>query len=1075
MSDRIRQLYDSLENNFFGRWIKNFRISVMVLVLLLWYGTYSLIQIPKESSPDIKFGLVSINTVYPWANPIDIDNLITNKLESDIKNLNGIDKIEATSSIGISTILITLKNGIDTKDFINDVKNKVDKVLLPLDAKSPIVTEISSSNEILFEMMLVWPSGQFGQNHIRTLANNLKAHIKGQWGIVDVKIAGQKNDSDYDIEIQINPTQAKQLGISIGQISQIIKSFNTNIPLGSYRVGDLNYDYRINGENSSIEQLLRIPIKTPWGTVNLGNIATIVRNYTALGRSLGGGYGVSGQTAISMTIYKANRVNIFKTATSAKEVIESELKKQRYQWLKVSYTRDLSDTIIDDYSSLSSNALQSIVMIFLITWFFIWLRQSLIATIAMPVAFFITFIILNSFGYTLNFLTNFSLILTFGMGIDTVIVIIEAGYEYMKQWFNSKTGILLALKNYALPNITSSLANMVVFLPMIMLPGITGKFLAYIPITVFITLLASLFLASSINNAFFQKINTNLKYYFADQEDEKHEEVLLGEDEKELLALERVGKEKRWRDQEKLSDRWIDRIAQWYVHLLQWILNSKLWRRVAIFWPIGLLILSFVLLSPRIGFKLFPSGDNPFINFEIIGKVGMHTDAMMPYTNGLDTIIAQIPEVKNYTITVQDNSIDILVILTKKWERNRNSFDIQTEIESGFSYLAHQGLKVQGKVQAEWPPQGKAIGLKLVAEDTSLLADLKKVSVDFETYLKSLTGVVNVTNSSSNNPGQFEITRDRDQLSVLGLTPTDIQWEVYVALNGVKSSTIQLDGRERDIRVKWGNLTGGLDPSTLMAMTIPTSAGAITLWSVAQYQINQSLSVIKRKDGKLTIAVEGDTAPGVVTTDVQPLFVTWAEQYKFPRGISYVDGGENAANADLISATISSFFIAIFLVFLILVYQFNSFSKPMIILYSIITALLGVNVGLRITGNPYSMPFAIGFISLIGIVVNNAIFLIDKMNKNLELGTDIYTACREAGYTRFKPIIISALTTILGIVSLVFKDEFWAGLAWTVVFGLFFSAFMTLFSIPSIFYAVYAKRSQKNTPVQSESPISPSI
>ncbi|HMY80407.1 MAG TPA: efflux RND transporter permease subunit, partial [Candidatus Absconditabacterales bacterium] len=711
--------------------------------------------------------------------------------------------------------------------------------------------------------------------------------------------------------------------------------------------------------------------------------------------------------------------------------------------------------------SLAGNARQSVLLIFLIMWLFVGLKQSMIATFAMPLAFFITFIFLNNYGYTLNFLTNFSLVLSFGMGIDTVVVIIEAAYELMKKGFNSKTAVLLALKQYGKPNITSSLANMVVFLPMLALPGITGKFLAYIPITIFCTLAASLFLASSINNALFWKINNNQKWYYKEkkyQEGEEDEDILLSPEDVLLLEQERQGKEARDPESQPRIDQNINGIAHRYSNKLHRILERRFWRRWTYRGPVVGLILSFIFLSGSIGFKLFPSGDNEFMDIEVKTLVGTRVQGMVGLLPQIDQIISHIPEVRNYSLQARNNVIDIGIRLVKKNQRTRNSFTIQDDIDTQLSYLKTQGYTVQSKVQAGGPPVGKAVGIELIAENSNQLSQLKQVANQIETYIKSLTGTINVANSSQTNPGQFVFTRDKTKLAELGLTPNDIQGEIRPALIGQNAGTLSIDGKERDIVVQYEGFDQAINPETILSTVVNTKQGPIMIGSVMTYSIDQSLNSVSRKDGELTIIVDADLKQGLKPTDFQPKLIQYAQSYQFPTGIGFKAGGENEANKELIQAAGVAFIIAIFLTFLILIYQFNSFKQSVMILYSIITALLGVNIGLRLTGNPYSMPFMIGFISLIGIVVNNAIFIIDKINNNLTLGAGLVEAIVDAGKTRFKPVIISSLTTIFGIITLAWKDEFWAGLAYTVVFGLLFSSFMTLIAIPNIYYAVYKKR-----------------
>ena len=1078
MQEKIKRYMHSLEDNFFGWWIKNFRISVMLTVLLIGYGIYALVIIPKESSPEIKFGLVMVNTVYPGANPIDIDQLITTKIEDKIKSINGIDKINSTSSVGISSVVVTLKNETDTKDFINTLKTEVEKVALPTDAKDPMVSEISTANEVLFELMLYGDSKEFTSNHLRTLAYQMADDLQGKWPIVDAKIgtvwdgisnsAGSTTDNQYDIEVLIDENKMQQLGLTLPQISQTIRVFNNNTPLGNYTLGDLKYDYRVRGKVESLSDLMQVPINIsnqgPAQYIRLSDIALVQRKYNDESLQFGGTSESTGtiNVATKLVIYKANRSNVFKDAGAAKKLIEDEIKKPQYKGISLDYTTDLSEIIIEDYKGLASNAWQSILLIFLVMRFFVGLRQSLIATVAMPLSFLVTFIVLNRAGYTLNFLTNFSLILTFGMGIDTVIVIIEAAYELMKKGFNSKTAILLSLKQYAKPNITSSLSNMVVFLPMLALPGIMGKFLAYIPITIFITLAGSLFLALSINNVLFWKVNKNQNHYYKDKDTpDDEEEILLNEEENKILMMEREGKIALDPSKQTSTDIQIGKMAHRYSTQLHWIIERPFWRKMSYRGPVGLLVLSFIFLSGAIGFKIFPSGDNEFMNMTVTTKVGTVTETRQPYTTKMNQIISHLPELRNYTIDAQGNTINVAIRLVKKGERDRNSFEVQEDLLKQLNYLTELGFKVESKVQEGWPPAAKAVGISLVADNTNLLSELKKVSIDFENYLKTLEGTVNVNNSSNNNPGQFEFTRDTNKLAELGLSPQDFTSELLPALQGQNIGTMTLEKKDRDIIIKYKGFDDDMTPETLLSTVVNTKVGPIMLGSVSEYTVDQALNRVSREDGDLTIVVDSDLTPGSTPTDFQPKLTAFAEQYNFPQGIGFKVGGENAANAELIQATFVALAIAIFLTFLILVYQFNSLKQSTMILYSIITAMLGVNIWLFITGNPYSMPFMIWFISLIGIVVNNAIFIIDKINTNLAAWLPLKLAILNAGSTRFKPVLISSLTTILGIITLARKDEFWAGLARTVVFWLLFSSFMTLLSIPNLYYSVYKKKGEE--------------
>ena len=1074
LSTKSSSYLEKIRNSFFWRWIVNYKVSFLLIILVVFYGLYIAFTIPKESSPDIKFGIVSITTIYPWANPVDIDDVITTKIEDEIKDLDGIDSIASSSSLWVSSVTITLDNGVDVKDFINDVRSKVDTISFPTDVNEPNVIEVSTSNEILFQMILYWPKDQFSMNHLRSVAIQFKDDVKWKWGIVDVWVDASfgwgpwwaggwwSTDSDFDMQVQLSQTKLEWYNLTVSQIVWQIRAYNQNLPLWNYKLWDLRYDYRIDNELKSLWDLQNIPIAIPGWYVSLNELASINRAYKKKSISYGGVYDSANNHSISLVIYKKERWNVFQDSESARTVINNTLEKLSYQWLNVAYTRDLADTIIDDYSSLGLNFATSVFLVFLITTLFIWFRQSLIATLSMPISFFITFIVLDSLGMTMNFMVNFSLILSFGMGIDTVIVFIESAWENMKKWYNPTSAILITMQMYAKPNIITSLINIVVFIPMLVLPGITGKFLSFIPITLFSTLLASLFLALTVHGTLFAKLNKKLNYYYNDDE---HDESLLvmSQEEKEILYHEREGKKSIPLADAPWLEKKIDAVREYYVWTLRFVLAHSFWRRVTILLPVWLVFATLILLAPSIWFKLFPSGDNPSIDFELTAKEWTDVSQMALVVSGVDILISKIPEIKSYTIDINNTKVNMWVELVKKEERQRDSFAIQAEIESGLTYFKTQWYKFEWKVQAWWPPTGKAIGVKLVANDKELLIDLKKVSKDFEKYLAWLTWTINVSNSSTDSPGQFSFTFDADKLAQLWLTPTDVQSEIYSSINGIKAGTMMIDSKERDIVLKVDTFINDVSPEMLYNLVLSTKVGQVRLSDIATVSTNPSLTSVKRVDTEIVISVEADLESWLQPTSFQPQLETFAQQYDYPTGISYKKWWENEANADLIQWAIIAFVIALFMTFVLLVYMFNSFSKPAIVLYSIFTALLWVNIGLRVTWNPYSMAFAIGFISLIGIIVNTAIFLVDRINENQKKWFWLVESIIEAGQARFKPIIISTLTTTLWLASSVTQDEFYAGLWYTVIFGLVFSSVITLVAVPVLYYSVFRDKKPEDT------------
>jgi len=765
-----------------------------------------------------------------------------------------------------------------------------------------------------------------------------------------------------------------------------------------------------------------------------------------------GAYQESGYNFVTMTFNKKQWANIFSSSDNAKEVLETMLGTQAYQWLAVAYTQDIADIIRDDYQSLASNGLQTIVLVFLAILLFVGLKESIIASITIPLAFLITFMVLNQLGLSLNFLTNFSLIICFGIAIDTTIVVIEWAHEKMRLWFGPKSAVLLAVKEYRWPLIAGTATTCVVFLPMFSLPGVIGKFLAYIPITIFTTLVAALFISLTINSALYYKFSKQSKTY--EKRDDENE--YLNDEEIALLAYEREGKVEKTVETLSRREKFLDALSKKYSLRLGKIMHNKRSRLIGILWPIWLLLLSFVVISPQLGFEFFPSGDSPFINIDIQSKEGTVTDAMLRHIPTIDRALSSIPEVKNFSYTINNDRISLLVELFKKSERDdrgmRDSFAVDTEIGQNLRELTSQGLTVSVQVQAGGPPTGKAVGVKLLADSNERFETLMLVANDFQAHLETIPGAKNVSNSSSESPGQFVFNLDKQKLALMGILPNEISSELFVALNGMGAGTVKGRYDNYDVKIMFDNTIDSVTPNDVLDMRLPTRAGPIMVGTVADYSFESAISNISRENTNITVRVESDIEQGLTPDGIQAELTTFAETYNYPDGIGFEIGWETQENADIIQATGVAFLIAIVLIYAILILQFNSFLQPVIIMYSIIMGLLGSNIGLRLTGNPYSMSFGIGFIALTGIVVNDAIVFMDRANNNIKRWLSKYDAIVETGKARLQPIILTTITTVLGLSSVARQDEFFAGLAYTIMFWLAVASAMTLFVIPALYY-----------------------
>ena len=1072
MNNTIQKVNEKLESGFFWFWVRRYKVSYLTIFLIIVAGIFSLFTIPKESSPDIKFGIIWITTPYIGVNPNDIDSLITEKIEKEIKNIDGIKKISSSSSVWISSVTVELHNDANTRDVMTDIKDKVDKVNLPADAEDPIVIELSSSNELMFEVLLYWDPDKFSDFDLTTKSQLIKNWLEWKNWIdsIDLWWADLQgfwwwsSTSDYEIKVLLDKQKIELLGLSIRDISQNIKSYNKNTPIWNYTIWELKYDFRFDGELKDIEELKNIVLRGQnWSYVLLKDVSEIVTEYKSGKIQKLGFEWKTGYNYTSLVFNKKEWANIFQVSWLAKDSLNDFLKTNpEMQGLEILYTKDLSEVIIEDYANLWNTAITTLVLVFFTILLFVWLRESIIASLLIPLAFLITFIVLDTLWMSLNFLTNFSLVLTLWIAIDTVIVIIEWASEKLKLGYNRKAAILLAVKEYKAPLIAGTLTTLVAFLPLMFLPGVMWKFLAFIPITVFTTLVAALILSLTISSTLFIKLVKNSKTYHKDEK----LEATFGHKQTEFLAYEREWKAPLHEEKISLRERMLSSMWSKYYSMLKAVILSTKLRLIIIIAPVIAMIATFIFLAPQIGFILFPATDESVINVEIATKEWTDKESLRKYLPIIDEAVSKYPELKVFYNSISWNKIDSYIELLEPKKRQeqwlKSVFEVETLILEDLKELEQYGLSVSIKTQTWGPPTWKPVWIKLIATNSNQVTLLKEVAEEFKVYLKTIKWVKNATTSSSESPWQFIFQFDKAKLAEVWLTPDDILWELYYYTNGVKTWSIKSTYEDNDIILKIKEFDEVLSPDDIKNLIIKTRKWDIKVWNYADYEFVRAVSSINRDEGKISISVESDITAGFLPTDIQPLFVKFAESYNFPEGISYSAGWENAENQDLIISTFKSLFISLFLIFSILVFQFNSFRQPAIVLYSVILALLWVNIWLYITWNPYSMPFMIWFIALTWVVVNDAIILIDRINNNLEKGIDDLHSIIWAGKSRLQPIIVTTLTTVFGVLPLALQDEFWAGLWFTIVFWLIAWSSMTLFVIPSLYYTLVLNNSKKD-------------
>jgi hydrophobic/amphiphilic exporter-1 (mainly G- bacteria), HAE1 family len=951
-----------------------------------------------------------------------------------------------------------------------------------------VITEIETDTSRAFSIYLYADDPGISRAALFDRAINLQKAVEKVPGINKINLSAQwegsaidangGNDSTYEVHIIIPPEKLAALSLTLAQISQIISGYNRDQPIGNFAIGEKKYDFRIEGKTRESLWFLALPIPlTKWGTVTLGEIATIERKYKNDAKNLIVMWGsdaekckkkspaVSGESEkkcqnialpyVGMTVNKNDGADIFKSSDAAKKVVEEYMKRDEYKGFHTVYAIDLADTIRDDYAELAKEAVTTLILVFIAMYLFVWFRDSLFASVTLPLAFLSTFILLYSLGYTMNFLTNFSLILSFGIAVDTIIVIVQWASAKIRVGYNPRSAIMLALREYAVPIISWVMTTIVVFIPMMTLPGILGKFLAYIPITIFWVLATGLVLALTVNSALYLLFVRKWKSYV----DDPHAIEYATDEEKELLTLEREGKERIWDGHVPLRIRTIHSVTEWYKKVLRNFLEHTFLRRLSIFVPVVLLVLSFILLAPRVGFELFPVDDNAYTSFDITGPVWQKTEVTARDLESIGEIFVWYPEIKYTNISINGDSATAAVQLTKRDVRKKNDersvFVMEKVLLDKLQIFESKGYKVVSRVLENGPPGSKAVWLKLIVDEGSKLPLLIKVSKEFEAHLKTIKGTKNVWRSSWDTPGQFIFKLKKDLLSTTGISAAMIYAEMAQNMNGVTIGSIEDNGEDMNIILKTTQFRDAVRLEDILSIPISVWPTAYRIGDFIESHLTNATASISRENGNIQIAVDADLEVGIDSVSTQAEFVKYASSYDFPSWVSYKAWWENQENGALITAILSAFFIALIVIFSILTLQFHSFSQPLVILYSVIMSLPFVMLGLLATGNQFSMPFGIGFIAFTGIAVNHGIILISAINENLKKWIEGITALVEAGSSRLEPMLLTTVTTALGILPIALRDKFWAGMGFTIIFGVISASLLTLFIVKGIYYELY--------------------
>jgi multidrug efflux pump len=1001
-----------------------------LLVLIVVAGVYCYLTLPRESFPDITIPYVFVTTTYEGVAPEDMEELITIPIERKLKGIDDVEEIRSTSAEGLSTVAIKFLPKVDIDDALQKVRDKVDQAKNDLPAEledDPVIKEVNFSDMPVIRVVL---SGPLSLRRLQNLAEDIQDRIESIAGVLEARLSG---GLEREIHVEFDLDRVGAYNVPFSSIVSSVTNSNVNMPSGSMDIGEGKYLVRVPEDFQHPSEIYSIVAFVRDGKpVYLRDVATIQDAFKdPLTRSR-----INQGKSVTIAVLKRSGENIVRVTDEVKRVI-NEMRPELPQTLKIDLTADQSNDVRLMVSDLENNIISGLILVLAVIFVFIGGQSAIFVALAIPYSMFITFILLTGFNITLNMVVLFSLILALGMLVDNGIVIVENIYRHMQQGATRQEAAAVGTDQVAWPVITSTLTTLGAFAPMLFWPGIMGEFMGFLPQTLIMALSASLFVALIINpvlSARYQKVKITAP--------------TLNTTEKEPL------------------------IKRFYLSILKWSLRHRL-----------MVIASAVILlvSATLGYVFFGKGVEFFPETEprrayvnIKAPEGTNLDTSDKLVAQIEKIVAPYEDIRYIISNIGAVGGDPFshggtgthisrVVLDFKdfYERSRPSSEIIKEVRQEILNTVY-GADIQVEKEEEGPPTGPPINIEISGEDILLLGEL---AAHARRIIKDIPGLVDLKDNFVRGKPEIRVRVDKEKAALMGLDTYTIAYTVKSAINGVKAGVYREGKDEYDIIARLPENDRNSIKS-LKRITVSGPQGEpIPLTSLATVSLGSGIGAIMRLDQKRVVTISGDVSGRLANDVIKEIKTRLSQKMDWPRGYRYRFTGEQQEQAKAQAFLSKAFFACIAIILLILFTQFNSFITPLIIMASVLFSLIGVFIGLLATGTAFGIIMTgIGVISLAGVVVNNAIVLIDYINQLMERGMGSTEALLRAGSVRFRPVMLTAITTILGLVPMATgvsfdfrkmaldiggeSSQWWGPMAVAVIFGLGFATLLTLILVP---------------------------
>ena len=1033
--------------------VNNPVLANMLMMIIIIFGLYAWINLPRELTPEIALQSATVTTLYPGASPEEVEKLVSAPIEDAIEeNVNKINLLLSNSSEGRSIISVDFEEMSD-REFDKELENlrtAVEQVNdLPeeiLDDPKVVELDVSSG----FPMLTIVVGGNIAESQMRDIAENLKDEILDIKNIASVRIAGLR---EREIWIEVKPDRLKAYQLPISAVITALAASNLNLPAGTMELGNTEFMVRTMGEFTTPDTIGETIIAVqPTGTpLRLSDVATISDTYEdprTLSR-------ISGKPSISLSVQKKTEGNTITLVAQLRELVEKR-QTDLPEGAELTAVNDYSVILKERLGILETNAIFGLVLVVLMLLLFIGWRNAVFAALGIPVAFMATFWFMSIAGYTLSGVSLFGLILVVGIVVDDAIVVIENIYRHLEAGEPPKVAAIRGAQEVGWPVVAASLTTICAFGPLMFMSGVSGQFMRIVPIMAILVLIASLFEVFVILPAHVSEWGgAKLR------EGRSRFDNLRARSPRTFTIIGYITGFLVW------FTTFFDLIRHRYVRILKTTIRYR-YAFVGSVLLIGLIacVGAFMILDK----ELFPGEDFPqfYVKAEMPPSYGMQeTTAVMAQietaakTLPSTEVAAIVSNIGLHTptsglmegVTYGSNFGEVIIELTPKQQRTRGVDDIiaamrkETETISGIEQLNYI-------TQEGGPPQGQDVEVKVKGprfKQLTALADVLKTS------LAEMDGVYDIRDDFRIGKSELRIYLKPEKAYQYGLTTFQIAQTVRTAIEGAKATTYREADEAIDVIVKYEE-NSLKNIAELNNLLIATPTGAIVpLKDVADITAEKGYSDIRRFDGERAITVSASvdrqkTTPFKVN---QALISTFANVETLYPGYQLDFRGLFDEIRDSFAELWKLFIVGLLLIYVVLGAQFKSFIQPIIIMFAVPFGMIGAMFGLLLSNATLSMVAMFGIVALSGIVVNDSIVLIDFINKYRERGYNKWYAILKGGSIRLRPIILTSLTTIFGLIPMAIglggKSPIWMPMAYTIIFGLSFATTMTLFVMPALY------------------------